>query len=509
MRRYPLGSPTTLGRRRLDAFHIICLVGRGGFGKVFLVRHKATGEVYAMKVMDKESLVSRSAVGDAHSERDILALLGQHEQEELPFIIRLHVAFQTSQRVYLVMDFASGGELMFHLRRETLLAEDDCKFYAAELLLALRALHDRHIIHRDIKPENVLLDAAGHLVLTDFGLAKQLSRDAASNEHNHSWCGSEDYMAPEIVANKKHSGVPADYWAFGVFIYDCLCGRPPFADHYGAAKRDKAKDKAKENGKEQVANTNKERRNRRALYNRILKQKLKLPQFLSAEAHNLLKQLLTRDPSKRLTDADEIMRHPWFAPIDWHKLRTKQLRPPFIPPASSPTACFSPSLTKAIYSAPHSPPDSATGRKSSASGRAAALVRAANNAAAASALAPNPNLHPNNPWQGFSFVAPAMEVHFALAPPAVEMAPAEDAEIGKFSHDRFSMEEPIQDEMDDDAGTDADDACTDEDEDGDDGVGALVGDGDEHEEGDAMVELQAEMAEFSQDAKEAVEIVEQ
>lgn len=389
---FPRGSPLSMGRRRLDAFDIVCLIGKGGFGKVFLVRHKATAAVYAMKVMDKDALVQRKAVQDAHAERNILALVGQ---SDVPFVIRLHVAFQTSRRVYLVMDFASGGELMFHLRREAMLSEEAARFYAAELLIALESLHEMDIIHRDIKPENVLLDGNGHLVLTDFGLAKEI---AGLEDQAHSWCGSEDYMAPETVAREVHAGKPADYWAYGVFIYDCLCGHPPFSPLYGKAKL-----------------------TRKRLHERILRCKYKMPAYLTPQCHSLLRKLLTKDPAKRLTDPAEIRAHPWFKSINWEKLRRKELTPPIKPSQSSPTACFSPSITKLDYSAPHSPihlPSVVEGAS-----QPIPIGEESDKGGHSSQMS-------DTVWQGFSFVAPGMEVHFELAPALAERPAHNEVDFG-------------------------------------------------------------------------------
>lgn len=379
----PAGSPLSVGRRRLDSFDIVCLIGKGGFGKVFMVCHKATGRTYAMKVMEKEVLVQRKAVQDAHSERDILAMVGQFE---LPFIVQLHVAFQTSRRVYLVMDFAAGGELMFHLRREAMLSEEAARFYAAELLIALESLHNMDIVHRDIKPENVLLDGVGHLVLTDFGLAKEVT---GLGDQAHSWCGSEDYMAPEILARKQHTGKPADYWAYGVFIYDCLCGQPPFSPLHEKGKL-----------------------TRKRLHERILKCKYKLPPYLTPQCHSLLRKLLTKDPEKRLTDPAEIRNHPWFRSVDWEAIRNKEVTPPILPSQTSPTACFSPSLTKMDYSAPHSPIN--------LTGQAASAPIPIGGGNGPDANGTHAGQVSDAIWQGFSFVAPGMEVHFELAPAALE-----------------------------------------------------------------------------------------
>lgn len=441
----PLGSPLSLGRRRLDAFNIICLIGKGGFGKVFMVRHKATAQIYAMKVMDKEALIQRQAVSEAHSERNLLAMLGQRD---MPFIIRLHVAFQTARRVYLVMDFASGGELMFHLRREAMLSEAQARFYAAELLLALESLHGMDVIHRDIKPENVLLDGEGHLVLTDFGLAKEV---AGLGDQQHSWCGSDDYMAPEVVARTQHSGKPADYWAYGIFIFDCLVGHPPFSPLHERGKLPRKK-----------------------LHERILKHKPKLPRYLSPECHSLIRKLLTKNVDKRLTDPAEIRAHPWFACIDWDALARKEVTPPIVPSHSSPTACFSPSLTKGDHSAPHSPVNLGASAP-------IAVATTSSNGGGSGAVC-------DNMWQGFSFVAPGMEVHFELAPPAADRSVLNAVSLAASNASLAGS--PEAGSFLSAAGSPVD-RC--------DGSGPL---------GKWDDPLTAELAEFSLDAKEAVEIVE-
>lgn len=408
---------------RLDAFEIVCLVGKGGFGKVMLVRLKAHGDegvcgvlegfdggadmgaLYAMKVMKKEVLAERNALRDAQAERDILALLGgKLGGGECPFIVRLHAAFQSSTRLYLVMDFAAGGEIMWHLRQQAMLSEEAARFYAAELLVALEFLHERRILHRDIKPENVLLAGDGHLLLTDFGLAKDLGGENAPGAYfakrKHSWCGSEDYMAPEIIAREEHAGAPADWWAFGVFVYDCLVGHPPFSPlHEMSSKGAKGAS---------------EEKTRKKLHDRIVKAKFKLPSYLTSQCHSLIRALLTRDPDKRLTDPAAIRAHPWFRSIDWDAARAKKLTPPIIPPVACsgpPTACFSPSLTQTDHSAPHSP----LALSSSGPSHLASGVGAATGAVPIPIAAPTAPVDGADIWQGFSFVAPDMEVHFELA----------------------------------------------------------------------------------------------
>lgn len=394
------GRAAVAAAGKLNAFEIVCLVGKGGFGKVMLVRLKgaggADGELYAMKVMKKDILASRNALRDAQAERDILALLGCRE-EECPFIVRLHAAFQSPTRLYLVMDFAAGGEIMWHLRQQAMLSEEHARFYAAELLVALEFLHDRRILHRDIKPENVLLGQDGHLLLTDFGLAKDLSGfDDPDVAQKHSWCGSEDYMAPEIIAREHHTGKPADWWAFGIFVYDCLVGHPPFSPlHEYSAKAVETK-------------------TRKRLHDRILKAKFKLPPYLTSSCHKLIRALLTRDPQKRLTDPAAIRNHPWFKTIDWDLVRSKQMTPPIIPAAgSSPTACFSPSLTQMDHSAPHSPLVlSSPAMHPTVTASVPVPKCSAGASPSASSTLPADGV---GIWEGFSFVAPGMEVHFELA----------------------------------------------------------------------------------------------
>lgn len=300
------------GQCVLDALDTVRLIGKGSYGNVFFVRHKVTGVPFAMKVMNKVDLVQHHSMSDVHSEKDILTMLSSQckSTANSTFIVNLHCAFHTADRVHLVMDFVSGGEFTQHLAREYILSEDATRFYAAELLVALETLHNKNIAHRDIKPENLLLDADGHLVLTDFGLAKSV---LGLGDRKHSWCGSEDYMAPETLAREPHTGTSVDWWAFGIFIYDCLVGSPPFS-------------RRRERGASPSTK----------LHERIMKCKYRLPKYLSRECHSLIRGLLVRDPRKRLTDPLAVRSHPWFANVDWSKVRAKELTPPIAPVFDSP-----------------------------------------------------------------------------------------------------------------------------------------------------------------------------
>ncbi|XP_011860408.1 PREDICTED: ribosomal protein S6 kinase 2 beta [Vollenhovia emeryi] len=276
-------------------FELLKVLGQGSFGKVFLVRKvvgKDSGTLYAMKVLKKATLKVRDRVR-TKMERNILV------DVEHPFIVRLHYAFQTEGKLYLILDFLKGGDLFSRLSKEVMFTEDDVKFYLAELALALDHIHKLGIIYRDLKPENILLDTEGHISLTDFGLSKQPLDDSKA----YSFCGTVEYMAPEIVNRKGHT-CTADWWSFGVLMFEMLTGALPFQGT-----------------------------NRKETMTQILKAKLGMPHNLSTEAQALLRVLFKRNPANRLGSGgvDEIKSHIFFATIDWDALYKKEIRPPFKP----------------------------------------------------------------------------------------------------------------------------------------------------------------------------------
>lgn len=199
-----------------------------------------------------------------------------------------------------MLDFVNGGHLFFQLYKQGLFREDLGRIYAAEIISAVSHLHANGIMHRDLKPENILVDVDGHAMLTDFGLAKEFKEDTRSN----SMCGTVEYMSPEIVLGKGHDKA-ADWWSVGILLFEMLTGKPPFTG------------------------------NRQKIQQKIVKDKLKMPAFLSSEAHSLLKGLLQKDPTKRLGSglkgSDEIRDHKWFKPINWKKLEAREMRPSFRP----------------------------------------------------------------------------------------------------------------------------------------------------------------------------------
>uniref|UniRef100_A0A8C1K231 non-specific serine/threonine protein kinase n=2 Tax=Cyprinus carpio TaxID=7962 RepID=A0A8C1K231_CYPCA len=288
-------------------FELLKVLGQGSYGKVFLVRKirgSDTGQLYAMKVLKKATLKVRDRVR-SKMERDILAEVNH------PFIVKLHYAFQTEGKLYLILDFLRGGDLFTRLSKEVMFTEEDVKFYLAELALALDHLHSLGIIYRDLKPENILLDEEGHIKVTDFGLSKEA---IDHDKRAYSFCGTIEYMAPEVVNRRGHTQ-SADWWSFGILMFEMLTGSLPFQG--------------------------KDRKETMAL---ILKAKLGMPQFLSPEVQSLLRALFKRNPSNRLgagpDGVEEIKRHIFFATVDWNKLYRREIKPPFKPAVGRPEDTF-------------------------------------------------------------------------------------------------------------------------------------------------------------------------
>ncbi|KAJ8552886.1 hypothetical protein K7X08_020279 [Anisodus acutangulus] len=218
----------------LDDFKVLKVVGQGAFGKVYQVRKIRTSEILAMKVMRKDKILEKDHAEFMKTERDVLTKIDH------PFVVQLRYSFQTKYRLYLVLDFVNGGHLFFQLHRQGLFREDLARIYTAEIASAVSHLHSNGIMHRDLKPENILLDADGHVVLTDFGLAKQFNENTRSN----SLCGTIEYMAPEIILGKGHDKA-ADGWSVGVLLYEMPTGKPPFVGNRQKVQQKIIKDKIK------------------------------------------------------------------------------------------------------------------------------------------------------------------------------------------------------------------------------------------------------------------------
>ena len=265
----------------LEDFRIEKVIGRGTFGKVFLVQEKSSQRHFAMKTLKKEIIIDHNHREHTKAERLIL------EKMTHPFIVQLHFAFQTPDKLYFVMDFLNGGELFHHLRKEKRFCESKSRFYACEILLAIEFLHKQGIIYRDLKPENVILGADGHVKLTDFGLSKLCFK---GSQKSYTFCGTPEYLAPEIIKQKGHDKA-VDWWSFGILLYEMVSGKNPFRNKYGNQRETLAK----------IADSH------------FVGQML--PGF-SPELAGLLSGLLINDPKLRLgggsDDAEEIKNHAFF-----------------------------------------------------------------------------------------------------------------------------------------------------------------------------------------------------
>lgn len=292
-------TPTT--KITKDDFELLTVIGKGSFGKVMQVRKKDDGKIYAMKVLRKEAIIARKQVTHTKAEKSILQKI-QH-----PFIVKLHYAFQTKDKLYMILDYINGGELFFHLKKEGRFQENRVRFYSAEIVCALSHLHSLGIVYRDLKPENILLNSEGHVTITDFGLSKQIKEEGGT----HTFCGTPEYLAPEVLKGQGH-GIAVDWWSLGTLIYEMLTGLPPFYSQ-----------------------------NINIMYQKILNGELRFPSYVSAEAMSLLEGLLTREVEKRLGSgpdgSNEVKRHVFFNGIDWEKLEKKGVDAPFRPKVKSET----------------------------------------------------------------------------------------------------------------------------------------------------------------------------
>ncbi|KAK5669139.1 hypothetical protein BDV3_003332 [Batrachochytrium dendrobatidis] len=289
-----LPPPVLFGRKlKIEDLEIRNTLGTGSFGRVHLVKYKASGKHYAMKVLRKTEIIKLRQVEHTLNEKHIL------EQLNFPFLVQIFGTFQDSNNLYLVLEYVQGGELFSYLRKSGRFSNHVARFYAAQVVMAFDYLHTKDIIYRDLKPENLLIDVFGNIKITDFGFAKFVP------DVTWTLCGTPDYLAPEIIQSKGY-GRAVDWWALGVLIYEMLAGHPPFydEDHF-------------------------------KLYEKILQCKLRFPPHFDPMAKDLVKRLLSPDLSKRFGNlkdgVQDIKRHKWFAGVDWEKLKNLEIPAPYIP----------------------------------------------------------------------------------------------------------------------------------------------------------------------------------
>lgn len=290
------------GPVELAHFSLQRSVGKGSFGKVRIVQHKKTKEIFALKYINKLKCIGMKAVENIIQERRIL------EEAQSAFIVNMRYAFQDDENLFMVLDLMLGGDLRFHLDRLGTFKENQVKFIVAEISLALTFLHNRNIIHRDIKPDNILLDGKGHAHLTDFNIAVRFKKEKPLT----AVAGSMAYMAPEILVKKGYYS-SVDWWSLGIVAYELLGGRRPFRGKNNDALVLAIKKGAFTFNSAIIAN-------------------------VSEEGRNAISELLEVDITKRLgcgeNEHDAIRDHPWFKDMDWELIARKEATPPFQPDPS-------------------------------------------------------------------------------------------------------------------------------------------------------------------------------
>lgn len=295
---------TSHHRPKLSHFEPLKVLGHGLYGKVLLVRERSTGRLFAQKQLKKALLVVNDRQIHTKNYQRTLNEKTILEKVNHPNIVKLYYAFQDNDKVYLILEYLDGGEVFHHLAQQKYMSEKDASFYIAQIILALRYLHlHLKVIYRDLKPENCMLNAAGNLVLTDFGLSKVSDDDT---DAKHSMIGTAQYMAPEVIKGDDYD-YSVDWWSLGCVAYDMLTGAPPFTGQTNEKIMDK------------VVHS---------------KKYLKFPFYLSLDAKDFLRKLLQANPAKRLDidgDFDKLKLLRFFRYVDWDQLMDES-RDDYIPP---------------------------------------------------------------------------------------------------------------------------------------------------------------------------------
>ncbi|KAA0708964.1 cGMP-dependent protein kinase 2 [Triplophysa tibetana] len=267
-------------------------LGVGGFGRVELVTTLQHRKYFAMKKVSKKHIVAKKQESHILLERRILQAI------QCEFIVRLYAGFKDSRYIYMIMEFCSGGEIWTKLKEAGRFEENIAVFVTACVVEAYAHLHKKGILYRDLKPENLMMDSKGYVKLVDFGFAKELSR----GEKTYSFCGTPEYMSPEIIQNQGHD-FAADFWSLGVLVYELLVGSPPFSSSEP-----------------------------QKIYAKILDGVMNFPPYLEEGAKSLISKLCRPRPGQRLGNTKngikDVRHHRWFNSINWHKLRMRQMEAP-------------------------------------------------------------------------------------------------------------------------------------------------------------------------------------
>ncbi|OVA16646.1 Protein kinase domain [Macleaya cordata] len=260
---------------RLGKYELGRTLGEGNFGKVKYAKNLESGQVFAVKILEKKRIIDLKINDQIKREIGTLKLL-KH-----PNVVRLHEVLASKTKIYMVLEYVAGGELFDRIALKGRLSDADGRKLFQQLIDGVSYCHDRGVYHRDLKPENVLVDAKGNLKISDFGLSA-LPQHFRDDGLLHTTCGSPNYVAPEILANRGYDGATSDIWSCGVILYVILTGYLPFDD-----------------------------RNLAVLYQKIFKGETQMPKWLSPGARNMLRRILDPNPNTRITVA-EIKEHEWF-----------------------------------------------------------------------------------------------------------------------------------------------------------------------------------------------------
>uniref|UniRef100_A0A673XR61 3-phosphoinositide-dependent protein kinase 1 n=1 Tax=Salmo trutta TaxID=8032 RepID=A0A673XR61_SALTR len=310
------GKPASLGaelraqqapqprKKRPEDFKFGKILGEGSFSTVVLARERATAKEYAIKILEKRYIMKENKAQYVKRERDVMSNLDH------PFFVKLYFTFQDDEKLYFGLSYAKNGELLKYIRKIGSFDETCTRFYSAEIVCALEYLHEKGIIHRDLKPENILLSEDMHIQITDFGTAKQLSADGKQARAN-SFVGTAQYVSPELLTEKS-ACKSSDLWALGCIIYQLVAGLPPFRA-----------------GNEYL------------IFQKIIKLEYEFPEKFFPKAKDLVEQLLSLDPSKRIGceemgGYEPLMGHPFFETISWGDLhvQTPPKLTPYLPAMS-------------------------------------------------------------------------------------------------------------------------------------------------------------------------------
>ena len=280
-----------------NSFEFMFLIGRGGFSKVWKVKWKKTGQIFALKEMSKPRIIEKKCEDTILLERDLLSKMNH------PFIVNMHFSFQDLNSLYLVMDLITGKDLRYHLSKQQKFSAEISKFFLACTILGLEYIHYNNILHRDIKPDNLVLDENGYVKITDFGISRKMDNMIKGESS-----GTPGYMAPEVMCGKPHS-IDSDYYCLGIMAFEFMKGVRPF-----------------------ICKSNMELKNKVMKTNMVVN-KLELPEGWGIEAGDFINRLIKRKQSERLGHGgdNEVKNHLWFKGFRWDKLYRMELKSPYIP----------------------------------------------------------------------------------------------------------------------------------------------------------------------------------